>query len=113
MEENGYKFSYTCYQEMDVKGVMKGVIVSGPKLITKTSMFAFCWPGCLTVMYDREEIGLIQIEDIKKINDYAMWLKVCRKADCYLLPELATRRCRCFVQRDKSIRVQRFKVNDW
>ena len=27
------------------------------------------------------------IEDIKKNNDYAMWLKVCRKADCYLLDE--------------------------
>lgn len=27
-------------------------------------------------------------EDIKKNNDYAMWLKVCRKADCYLLDEI-------------------------
>lgn len=34
------------------------------------------------------EIGLIQIEDIKKNNDYAMWLKVCQKADCYLLDEV-------------------------
>ena len=32
-------------------------------------------------------IGLIQIADIKKNNDYAMWLKVCKKADCYLLNE--------------------------
>ena len=45
----------------------------------------FCWPGCLTVMYDAEAIGLIQIADIRKNNDYAMWLKVCQKADCYLL----------------------------
>ena len=51
-------------------------------------MSAFCWPGCLTVMYDSTKIGLIQIEDIKKNNDYAMWLKVCKKADCYLLPEV-------------------------
>ena len=51
-------------------------------------MFAFCWPGCLTVMYDATKVGLIQIEDIKKNNDYAMWLKVCQKADCYLLPEV-------------------------
>ena len=29
-----------------------------------------------------------KIEDIKKNNDYAMWLKVCKKADCYLLPEV-------------------------
>ena len=88
MEENGYKFSYTCYSEMDAEGKDTGFVVSGPSKVTKTGMFAFCWPGCLTVMYDREAIGLIQIEDIKKNNDYAMWLKVCRKADCYLLPEV-------------------------
>ena len=29
----------------------------------------------------------IHIHDIKKNNDYAMWLKVCKKADCYLLDE--------------------------
>lgn len=50
-------------------------------------MFNYCWLGCLTVMYDAETVGLIQIADIKKNNDYAMWLKVCKKADCYLLNE--------------------------
>ncbi len=50
-------------------------------------MFNYCWPGCLTVMYDAEALGLIQIEDIKKNNDYAMWLKICKKANCYLLDE--------------------------
>lgn len=50
-------------------------------------MFNYCWPGCLTVMYNAEKVGLIQIADIKKNNDYAMWLKVCKKADCHLLDE--------------------------
>lgn len=88
MEENGYTFSYTCYSEMDEEGKDTGIIVSGPSRVTETGMFAFCWPGCLTVMYDANEIGFLQIEDIKKNNDYAMWLKVCKKADCYLLPEV-------------------------
>ena len=87
MESNGYSFSYTKYQELDVDGNSTGVIITGPKKVTGTGMFNYCWPGCLTVMYDRNVIGLIQIEDIKKNNDYAMWLKVCRKADCYLLEE--------------------------
>lgn len=88
MEVNGYDFSYTGYQEIDSEGALTGVVVSGPKHVTKAGMFAFCWPGCLTVMYDATKVGLIQIEDIKKNNDYAMWLKVCQKADCYLLPEV-------------------------
>lgn len=87
MEDNGYVFSYTDYQEIDEASQETGVMVSGPKHITKSGMFAFCWPGCLTIMYDREKIGLIQIADIKKNNDYAIWLKVCKGADCYLLNE--------------------------
>lgn len=87
MEQNGYHFSYTNYEEINMAGEKTGVRVTGPKRITKTGMFNYCWPGCLTVMYDSEAVGLIQIADIKKNNDYAMWLKVCRKADCYLLDE--------------------------
>ena len=87
MIKNGYHFSYTNYSEIDINGKPNGVIVTGPKKITKTGFFNYCWPGCLTVMYDVEKVGLIQIADIKKNNDYAMWLKVCRKANCYLLDE--------------------------
>ena len=87
MEKNGYHFSYTNYAEIDTEDRRNGITVTGPKKITKTGFFNYCWPGCLTVMYDRDIVGLIQIEDIKKNNDYAMWLKACRKADCYLFDE--------------------------
>ncbi len=87
MKENGYHFSYTDYSEIDEQSSPLNVCVTGPERITKHGMFNYCWMGCLTVMYDAEYVGLIQITDIKKNNDYAMWLKVCRKADCYLLKE--------------------------
>lgn len=50
-------------------------------------MYRYCWIGCLTVMYDADFIGTVQVKDIKKNNDYAMWLQLCKKANCYLLPE--------------------------
>lgn len=87
MVKNGYLFSYTSYCEINEQSEETGKLITGPKHVTKAGMYAFCWPGCLTVMYDREHVGLIQIADIKKNNDYAMWLKVCHKADCYLLDE--------------------------
>lgn len=87
MEEHGYSFTYTNYAEIDTDSKKNGVTVTGPKRITKRGMFNYCWPGCLTVMYYANAVGLIQIADIKKNNDYAMWLKVCKKADCYLLDE--------------------------
>ena len=87
MMDNGYSFSYTNYKEIDTDGNETGVMVTGPKHVTKTGMYNYCWPGCLTVMYDATKVGLVQITDIKKNNDYAMWLKVCKKAECYLLDE--------------------------
>ena len=87
MEKNNYYFSYTNYVEIDENSNSNGKKITGPKKITRIGMSNYCWPGCLTVMYDSKKIGLIQIEDIKKNNDYAMWLKVCKKADCYLLNE--------------------------
>lgn len=87
MDANGYDYSYTRYCEIDSHGDETGVMVAGPKRVSRLAMFAFCWPGCLTVMYNRDAIGLVQIADIKKNNDYAMWLQVCQKSDCYLLDE--------------------------
>lgn len=87
MKDNGYRFSYTDYIEIDEKSVPNGKHISGPQRITERGMYNYCWMGCLTVIYDAEEVGLVQIEDIKKNNDYAMWLKVSKKADCYLLNE--------------------------
>lgn len=87
MTENGYHFSYTNYFEIDEAGHPNGRSVTGPRKITKTGFYNYCWVGCLTVMYDAQMVGLIQIADIKKNNDYAMWLKVCQKANCYLLDE--------------------------
>lgn len=87
MEENGYRFSYHEYDEIDEASQPLGVTVSGKRRVGKFDMFSCCWPGCLSVMYDRDYIGLVQINDVKKDNDSALWFKVIRKAPCYLLEE--------------------------
>ena len=87
MVENNCAFSYHEYTEMTEEGKDMGVYVSGIKKVNKFDMYTCCWPGCLAVMYDREKIGLIQINDVKKNNDTAMWLKVVQKAPCHLLKE--------------------------
>lgn len=87
MEENGYHFSYTDYEEIDENGKRSGTKVTGPGKITRLGFFNYCWPGCLTVMYDKNHVGEIQVADIRKNNDYAMWLAVSRNAVCHLLRE--------------------------
>lgn len=85
MVENGYYFSYHNYSEIDENGMTLHKIIHGPRRITRIGMISYCWPGCLTVMYDKSFIGDIQVPDIKKNNDYAMWLLISRKVSCHLL----------------------------
>lgn len=87
MKKNGYAFSYHDYIEIDENSKETGVYVSGIVRVGKFGMFSCCWPGCLTVMYDANVVGLVQINDIKRNNDTAIWLKAIKKADCYLLKE--------------------------
>lgn len=87
METRNYHLSYTEYEKMDLFLWMRGVIFGGPKKLTREDIFRCCWPGYLTVMYDTKEVGLVQVEDLRYNNDYALWLKVSEKVDCYLLPE--------------------------
>jgi len=87
METNDYAFTYHEYSEISEDGEDLGVTVSGIKKVGKFGMYACCWPGCLSVMYDQKKIGVIQINDIRKNNDTAMWLKVIKKSNCYLLKE--------------------------
>ncbi len=114
MEENGYRFSYTKYVEVDDDGNSLGRIWGGPKKVNKLVMYSFNYMGCLTVMYDREYVGTIQIADLKKRNDYAMWVKVVEKCPAYLLDEvLATYRVRSsgsIMNRNKSP-LSRLKYN--
>lgn len=87
MNKNQYVFSYHDYEKIDEKSNPLNIYVSGPDVVTKRKMYNYGYPGCLTFMYSAKAMGLIQIKDIKKNNDYAILLQLCKKADCYLLKE--------------------------
>ena len=87
MNRNGYVFSYHEYVKIDEESRPLNVYVSGPDIVTKRKMYHYGYPGCLTFMYSAKTLGLIQIKDIKKNNDYAILLQLCKKANCYLLKE--------------------------
>ena len=87
MEKNNYHFSCTKRTIYEEDGSPTEIYVSSPKVITKFKMHNYCWCGAITVMYDAEVMGVIQIEDLKKRNDYAIWLKAIEKANCYYLDE--------------------------
>ena len=88
MEEKGCHFSCSYRTMIDEDSNDLNILTTSPRHITKFGMYNYCWVGCLTAMYDADVTGVIQIADIKKNNDYAIWLKVIEKADCYCFPEI-------------------------
>ncbi|EPB8192922.1 glycosyltransferase family 2 protein [Clostridium perfringens] len=86
MIKNNYKFTYTDYR-IRLNGEWMPYINIGPKKITKLKLYNYCYFSTITVIYDREYVGLIQIADLKKNNDYAMWFQIIEKTPCYRFPE--------------------------
>ena len=87
MEEHGYAFSYTKYGLIDGKSNDRGVEIGGKEHVTHQDMMKCCWPAYMTVMYDAKKIGRVQVRNLKENNDYALWLNISEKTDCYLLDE--------------------------
>ena len=86
MMDNNYSFTFTDYR-ICLNGEWMPYINTGPNIINKRKMYDYCYFSTITVMYEREKVGLIQIADIRKNNDYAMWLQAIEKSNAYRLPE--------------------------
>lgn len=98
MQENGYAFTFTDYR-ICLNGVWMPYINTGPDVVNKRKMYNYCYFSTITVMYDRGVIGLIQIADMRKNNDYAMWLQAIEKSDAHRLPECLS----YYIKHDDSI----------
>ena len=89
MVDNGYILSYTEYEKIDEEDKPLNIYVSGPEVVNKRRMYNYDYIGQLTMMYSAKHFGLIQIQDIKKNNDYAIRLQLFKKpgTKAYLLKE--------------------------
>ena len=88
MQKLKIQFSCTAYYRCYDDDPDRRPIVLAPNIIGRKRMIRCDYVGCLTAMYDAKAVGLIQISpDIKKRNDYAIWLHVSEKANCYFLSE--------------------------
>lgn len=109
MMEKGYAFSYTDYM-IQLNGEWLPYIYMGPRVVTRRKMYDYCYFSTITVMYDRDVIGLIQIESLRKNNDYAMWLQAIEKSNCYRFPECLS----YYIKHEGSISSgSKFKLIKW
>lgn len=79
MKKNKSLFSCTYYRKINEKGEETGQYIKDKSKIYYKDLLKNC-PGNSTVMYNAKILGKTFIPDIKKRNDYVMWLKVIKKA---------------------------------
>lgn len=110
MINNDYKFTFTDYKIVDSKGDTLPWRFTAPNRIGKRQIYRYCYFSTITVIYEREALGLLQIADIRKNNDYALWLKALEKVDAYRFPEVLSIVCK----RENSISSgSKFKLIKW
>ncbi|NIK11819.1 glycosyltransferase family 2 protein [Alkalibacillus almallahensis] len=89
MEKNDLAFSFTKYQRMRLDGTLTNNISKTPKSVGYHDLMKHCIIGCLTVMLDRQKIDNIEMKNIRRRQDYALWLTITRKGyRAYGLPEI-------------------------
>ncbi len=78
MEENGYSFSCTAYDKINERSEKLDMIIRA-HTVDYNGLLKHC-PGNSTVIYDAGALGKHTIPNIRKRNDYVMWLQVIKKS---------------------------------
>jgi teichuronic acid biosynthesis glycosyltransferase TuaG len=78
MESNKYNFTCTGYSKIDEQGNPLKEYRSAKLKSDYNGVLKTC-PGNSTVIYDSANLGKFKIPNIKKRNDYVMWLQILKK----------------------------------
>ncbi|MBN2286920.1 MAG: glycosyltransferase family 2 protein [Tissierellales bacterium] len=78
MEENDLALSYSSYKVIDEEGKEQGG-VNAPRKVTYQTMLRNNYIGCLTAMYDTHKLGKVYMPEIRKRQDWALWLSILKK----------------------------------
>ena len=89
-------FSFTCTYSRGVENGKLVYIEKCPDVVGQKDFLRCDYLSCLTVMAEKRLFDNVSVlPEIKKRNDYALWIQIAKKDDCHCLPEvLATYRIR-------------------
>lgn len=79
MNKNNSVLSCTAYDTMQSDGQAMGRIIGVKKEVRYRQLLKNNTIGCLTVMYDAEKLGKQYMPDIRKRQDYGLWLQILRQ----------------------------------
>ncbi|MGF1993730.1 glycosyltransferase family 2 protein [Enterococcus casseliflavus] len=79
MIQEKLSFSCTYYNKIDEKSIDLDRIIKYPEIADYKMLLKYC-PGNSTVIYDSHKLGKFEVPNIRKRNDYLMWIEVIKKA---------------------------------
>lgn len=79
MAAKGAALTYTAYEKIDETGARQGRVVSVPSEIDYRGLLRASIIGCLTAVYDTEKLGKVYMPEIRRRQDYGLWLKILRQ----------------------------------
>ncbi len=80
MVKNDYALSYTSYMTCDREGQSLGIVVCVNK-INFSALKRDDGIGCLTAIYDITKVGKNYLPDIRKRQDWGLWLQILSKCN--------------------------------
>ena len=78
MIKHNLSFTYSSYDVIDESGNFKS-IVNAPNNISYSKMLNNNYVGCLTAIYNKDLLGVLYLNEIRKRQDWALWLFIMKK----------------------------------
>ena len=83
MQKNKYVFTYTSYEEIDETGHFLKLKSIFKAQLNYRDLWAANRIGCLTAVYDVKQLGKMYMPNIRKRQDYALWLTILKQPHIY------------------------------
>lgn len=88
MAAEGHAFSFTAYRRVDGEGRTLGT-VAVPARVTRGELLRRNVIGCLTAVYDRAHFGPVEMPEVRRRQDYGLWLRLLDRVEAaHGLPEV-------------------------
>lgn len=87
MQKNKAAFSYTAYFPVREDRTSYQYYVPAPEQLDFNTLTRNNYIGCLTVMYDSKDLGKCYFPDIRRRQDWVLWLQILRNTNGFGLNE--------------------------
>tara|TARA_Y100000385_G_scaffold291066_1_gene367013 strand:+ start:7173 stop:7916 length:744 start_codon:yes stop_codon:yes gene_type:complete len=81
LENSTFNFTFSSYNLINENGEQIGEFIIPQKVIGYHDLLKTCSIGCLTAVYNQEVLGKYYMENLKKRQDYTLWLKLLKKGN--------------------------------